>query len=356
MTAEAKAEAESFLAALFADAPGAVALSSTARNFAARYYSPSEIGRAARDAVHEGTSADVYVSALPSHPTPNGRTKAETTSGLVAVFADLDIAGDGHAPGGLPHPTLEEAQKIVGAVGLPPSLVVWSGNGVHVWWRLTAPIEFFDEDDRRHGLALVKAFGDTVRLRGLEMGRHVDDVGDGARLLRVPGTLNLKSRSTPKPVTVIHRADGALYSESDLRDVIASEDERERLRPHQAPASAPSERYEPGAGLADAFAAIVSWADILTPHGWQCVGRTGLYGGAELWRRPGSAAEYSAYALDDPPVLVNFSSTAEAAYGIPAGDGHKLTKFRVWAIVNYAGDVRRAAAALAELGREAAAA
>lgn len=345
--------ATEFLRLMFADGPGHVAISTKARNFAACYYSLDDLDRAGRDAQSDGARTDVYVSALPSYPTARGRTKRETTAGLVALFADIDVAGEGHAVHGLQHPSIEEGRRIVDAIGVPPSVVVWSGNGFHVWWRLAAPIEFFDDDDRAAGLALVSDFDETVRLRGHDMGRHVDGIGDGARLLRVPGTWNLKDPTAPKQVAVIHHDPAALYSESDLRDVIASESERAPLRPLVAPVGGDGSARRAGeVGPADVFCEVVSWADILEPIGWRSVGTvkasTGL---AERWLHPESDAEHSGYAFEHPPVFVNHSSTAEAKYGIPTGDGHRLTKFRLWAAIHYGGDERRAAGALAELGR-----
>jgi hypothetical protein len=67
--------------------------------------------------------------------------------------------------------------------------------------------------------------------------------------------------------------------------------------------------------------------------------------GAMLWVRPGKDSREGHSAVTDPygvPVLVNFSATA----GLPTGPGQRLTKFRVWTHLNYAGDERAAKDAL----------
>ena len=51
------------------------------------------------------------------------------------------------------------------------------------------------------------------------------------------------------------------------------------------------------------------------------------------------------------PVLVVHSESAAAVAGLPIGAGHKLTKFRTWATLNYGGDESAAARALRNLAR-----
>ena len=89
---------------------------------------------------------------------------------------------------------------------------------------------------------------------------------------------------------------------------------------------------------------------ILEPHGWTKAGKR-IEDGAQLWVRPGKDAREGHSAVTDPygvPVMVNFSATA----GLPTGPGQRLTKFKVWAFLNYGGDLTKARAALEDAAAE----
>lgn len=90
-------------------------------------------------------------------------------------------------------------------LGLPKPVLVDSGGGIHVYWVLTETI------DRSHWEALAMALRTLTSKHGL----HVDGVVfEAARVLRVPGTANLKEKDNPRPVVVISEAVHALpYSE-----------------------------------------------------------------------------------------------------------------------------------------------
>jgi putative DNA primase/helicase len=97
-----------------------------------------------------------------------------------------------------------------------------------------------------------------------------------------------------------------------------------------------------GARPGDQFAAAVSWADILEPHGWAPVYQ---WGGVTRWRRPGKDRGASAttnYAGSD--LLYVFSSATlfepERGYG----------KFAAYALLNHGGDYQAAARALVAQG------
>jgi len=114
-------------------------------------------------------------------------------------------------------------------------------------------------------------------------------------------------------------------------------------------------RHAQGVGStpAEAFARHVTWAAILEPAGF-----TLLYehGGAAYWHHAASttgprsvSATTDAHAT---PVLVVHSEGAASATGLPIGPARRLTKFRAWAILNFAGDEREAARALRRLASD----
>jgi len=53
-------------------------------------------------------------------------------AGIVGVWADIDLKSDRHHKVALPA-TVEEALGIL-PKGLPPTVLILTGNGLHAWW------------------------------------------------------------------------------------------------------------------------------------------------------------------------------------------------------------------------------
>ena len=72
---------------------------------------------------------------------------------------------------------------------LPPTMIVSSGNGYHVYWKLTAPCADMDKLERANKL--------------MAQANNGDHTYDCTRILRIPGTANTKEAKNPKPVELI---------------------------------------------------------------------------------------------------------------------------------------------------------
>ena len=113
----------------------------------------------------------------------NHSRRAENSAFLRSFFIDLDV-GDGK-----PYQTQDEAiealDQFITEQGLPPPILVNSGNGVHAYWA-------FDEDVPA---AQWKPYAKKFKEFCLEHGLHIDPVvtADAARIMRCPDTLNYKS-------------------------------------------------------------------------------------------------------------------------------------------------------------------
>ena len=101
-----------------------------------------------------------------------GGTKASVDQCRV-VWVDLD------------NTTLEDATGRWSDISIPPTIVVDSGHGIHAYWKLAETISLIDPAQRIAWEAIVKSFAST--LRG-------DATHDCTRLLRLPGTMNVKER------------------------------------------------------------------------------------------------------------------------------------------------------------------
>jgi hypothetical protein len=104
--------------------------------------------------------------------------KAENCLPLRVVWVDLDFKD---APE-------DEMRRRLAAFPIPPSFVIRSGGGLHVYWRLDEPLL---PDARARAL---------LRSLALELGGDMR-AAEVARILRIPGTLNHKY-DPPRPVEV----------------------------------------------------------------------------------------------------------------------------------------------------------
>jgi len=123
---------------------------------------------------------------------PRQRISIATAAGMVGLAAGLDI-GKRNCP-----PTEADAQAILDALPLAPSIVVHSGHGLQAWWLWKEPWGFESEPERQEAVTLASRWQATVNDAARRVGGwDLDPVGDLARAMRVPGALNNKSESVP---------------------------------------------------------------------------------------------------------------------------------------------------------------
>lgn len=115
---------------------------------------------------------------------PRKRRKCKTNEGVAlsrVLFADFD--------GGIDR---DEALDRVERNGLPiPSLMLFSGHGIHAYWRSDEPMIDFNER-RENMLRIAKAVGSDNR------------VHDAARIMRLPGFINWKEPGKPVLAKLIY--------------------------------------------------------------------------------------------------------------------------------------------------------
>jgi len=130
----------------------------------------------------------------------------ETALVVPAVWTDIDPPKD------LDDKELEawqeETHMRLSTLGPLPSIVVFSGRGWHGYWLLEQPLRL-EGPNRDHSVALVKAINRTLAdcLDG-------DAVGDLARVMRIPGTVNPKNGAVCRIVS----SKGPIYQLESLAD------------------------------------------------------------------------------------------------------------------------------------------
>ena len=205
-----------FLHALHpADTPGVTelrAISATRTRTAFVDQPPDGAGLA--QLVRRGADFNLYVGVAKRRDATAG-TK-DNLAGLYALFADVDFAAT---------PEADARQRLAGCP-LPPSAIVASGGGLHVYWCLIEPLDAVAERARAEAL---------LRRLAVYVGGDLA-CAEVARVLRVPGSRNLKY--TPARPVVLEQLDAERnYNASDFDEWL--------------PADPGAPKAEPAASTAD---------------------------------------------------------------------------------------------------------
>ncbi|PHS25514.1 MAG: hypothetical protein COA85_06895 [Robiginitomaculum sp.] len=176
------------------------------------WYDAKDLDRLVSD-VKETRGQNIYIGLCPGVTPKTGTQRASRSDvcALPAVVVDIDIKGDqAHSETKLPE-TKEQALEWIKGLTLPqPSMIVHTGNGLHVYWLFDTPFMITDDTSRNRAEKLSKGINQFIIQEGKKSGFHFDNVGDLARIVRVPGTFNYKS-SPPKPVKMLEHS-GERYS------------------------------------------------------------------------------------------------------------------------------------------------
>lgn len=297
------------------------------------------------------TAAGVYVTINPVAPALLARSanrlntarRNETTGNADILhrrwlFIDIDPV----RPAGISATDAEkslafdrtmEVREGLASMGWPQPVVVDSGNGCYLLYRIDLP-----GDDGGLVQRCLRA------LQPLSDGKvHIDlSVANAARICRLPGTWNRKGDDMPdRP----HRLAAILDAPEAVETV--SQTLLEDLAARAAPDTQPPPAGQQGASTpplgrpGDAFNGRGEIAPVLQAHGWE---RVGASDGNEFWRRPGkSSGNHSA--TFNGQVFYVFSANATPFEATKA-----YSPFAVYAILDHNGDYEAAARALRAQG------
>ena len=163
-----------------------------------------------------------------------GRGCESDVVGIRTMVADLDAKLEGLR-------TFELCQAVIdtlsGLLGTVPVAVVNSGHGLQPYWAVeqSEETDWPDETDPRFSdaMALSRRFGRLVAAVAHQHGGRVDTVSDPSRVLRVPGSVNVKDPQHPLSVTVEYPR-GMPVSLAMVREIcdgLAVAEEREDREP-----------------------------------------------------------------------------------------------------------------------------
>lgn len=146
------------------------------------------------------------------------RGKNEDVLFLPGVWVEIDLNGGNHAAKNLP--TYEDVQSILETFPLEPTIINHSGGGLHCYWLFEEPAQLLSVQNMQSAERMLSRFQNVFIRLARAKGLHIDNTADLARVLRVPGTFNLKSN--PKPVKTELFEPNKRYSIMDLFEAIQS--------------------------------------------------------------------------------------------------------------------------------------
>ncbi len=326
-----------WLGILHGDAPGLVHICASGNWTGATFRTDQLDAAAAYVAVLDaGTPEGIYVrvTTLKAPLAAGTRGGQADTLALPALWADIDIAGPGHKSEQKLPPDEEAARKIVKAAGLPEAtLWIHSGGGMYPFWLLDTPYIVEDSDAADLSGGWQKALGHGASSLGWHYGTGV---GDLARVLRIPGTVNRKE-GLARPCAVVSGG-GARYSFQALyqamTDALHAIPEPEPVAPRLTAVRLDDGSVSPG----DDYAAKTSWSDILGDAGWRYAYSRGQ---VEYWRRPGKSdggisATVNALGTDRLRIFTTATNFDTTSY----------SKLGAYAVLEHDGDLKAAAKAL----------
>ena len=167
------------------------------------------------DAVQSLSNVNVYLGCGLS-PEDYGERRRCPKNKIIAIpgfWADIDAAGEGHAANKTYPESKDQGLNLLSEFEDPPTLVVDSGNGLQAWWLFEDPWIFDNPEQLAHAEKLSNSFGSRLSGHFKKRGFDIDSVFDLSRVLRLPGTKNVKG--SPKPVSIV-TLDGPRYHDAEL--------------------------------------------------------------------------------------------------------------------------------------------
>lgn len=196
---------EDFFRAIFGDIPEGTSLCVWCLDKKSRWFNSIPPQTKINALVQQGQNVYFGLALGPEGLPAKRRILASEARGIGCLWADVDFGTEGHKK--KVPPTQAEAIALVNDMPLPPSMVVHSGNGLHVYWIFKEPWVFESEDERIRAEELSEGWSFLLRSKAQAKGWTLDSTFDLARVLRVPGTVNLKDPKNPKPVSIIQQND-----------------------------------------------------------------------------------------------------------------------------------------------------
>ena len=226
---ERNQETIKFLSTVFTNSKGYITVSEFKTKKTA-YFSTSEIEKAAAFSLELSKDRDVYFGCSTRIEKLDvfQRGTYKDVCAINMIWLEIDLMDGIHKNINLPDQ--EEAGIILNTFPLEPTIMVHSGGGYHLYWMLDEPFLINNEVDREFVSNLISDFQHTFIDIARQMDLHIDNTSDITRVLRVPNTLNHKSKQT-RLVSIIDE-NSEKYTIPEIEDAI--KDIQEKLPPKES--------------------------------------------------------------------------------------------------------------------------
>ncbi|MCM0759593.1 DUF927 domain-containing protein [Sporomusa sphaeroides DSM 2875] len=168
-------------------------------------------------AIQQFQGQNIYFSPGITGDPKNSKLSEPDIIGIPALWADVDIFHPAHAKPNLPQ-TVEEAYTLIPKF-LPPSIIVHSGHGLQFWWLLRECWMFDTPEEKNRAQDILARLQGLIRQRARDKGWHVDSTQDICRVMRLPGTLNVKIPEQPVWAQVMELSD-IRYDPSEIDEIL----------------------------------------------------------------------------------------------------------------------------------------
>jgi P4 family phage/plasmid primase-like protien len=193
-----KLQAEAFINALYGNAKRGYLSLWTLEDKKTRWYPVNDQKSLIEEAMNLRETHNVYfgVGVRKEDLGEFKRGKNEDVLLLPGVWVEIDLKSGVHAAGNLPEE--QDVQSILETFPLEPSIINHSGGGLHCYWLFQEPAQLLSKQNMQSAERMLSRFQNVFIRLARAKSLHIDNTADLARVLRVPGTFNLKSE--PKPV------------------------------------------------------------------------------------------------------------------------------------------------------------
>ena len=162
------------------------------------------------------SSVNTYYTVNPRHKLPvngagklTGQGTKDHIKEVIAFYADVEAGQDGHKKASF-YVTKEEALQAIRSFKYRPSFIIDSGHGYHCLWLFKEPYILGEDVDLEYYEAMN---------RGIQKVLKADTTADVTRILRVPGSFNVKDPAHPVKCELVDNS-GARYNLEDFEDYI----------------------------------------------------------------------------------------------------------------------------------------
>lgn len=168
-------------------------------------------------AIQAAGNQNIYFSPGICEQAKNEKLSEPDIIGIPALWVDVDIYHPAHAAQNLPK-TVQEAYTLIPEF-LPPTIIVHSGHGLQFWWLLKECWMFDSLEEKTQAKNLLTRLQGYIRQQAQSQGWRLDAVQDLCRVMRLPGTLNIKIPSEPVLAQVIEQS-AVYYDPSEIDELL----------------------------------------------------------------------------------------------------------------------------------------